>query len=191
MKFLEKLQGSVETERLLLRRWRPGDFADFQRMAMDRELMLAAGGEPAADIGAARRRFRRAVQEGYAITWKEGGKVLGHFQFARDLGCRNISSFIIGYWLEKPYWGQGIMTEALGAMVRHGFEKKKAEVLAIGHQVGNEGSRRVIEKCGFCYEGTRRRALRRSDGAVFDDVCYSILREEYLADSGRYSGGMP
>lgn len=64
MGLLDRLRGSVETERLLLRKWRQEDFEDFQRMAMDKELMLAAGAEPAADTKAARRRFRRAVKEG-------------------------------------------------------------------------------------------------------------------------------
>lgn len=81
--------------------------------------------------------------------------------------------------MEKPHWGKGYMTEALEAMVRFGFDRKKAEVLAVGHEVGNEGSRRVIEKCGFRHEGTRRHAFRRCDGRVFDDECYSLLREEY------------
>ncbi len=184
MKLLDRLRGSVETERLLLRKWRQEDFVDFQRMVMDEELMLAAGAGPCPDVKAVKRRFRRAVQEGYAIIWKDNGQAIGNFQFARDMGRLNVTSFIIGYWLEKPYWGQGAMTEVLGAMVRHGFEKKKAEVLAVGHAVGNEGSRRVIEKCGFTHEGTRRQALRRSDGAVLDEEIYSILREEFLAGHG-------
>lgn len=181
MKLLDRLRGAVETDRLLLRKWRQADFIDFARQVADKEVMLPAGVRPAASDKEARKLFRRALKEGqYAIVLRETGAAIGHFQFARDLSRRNVSSFVIGYWLEKPFWGKGYMTEALRAMVRHGFEKKKAEVLAIGHEVGNEGSRRVIEKCGFIHEGTRRRAFRRCDGALLDDACYSMLREEYF-----------
>ena len=78
------------------------------------------------------------------------------------------------------------MTEALAAMVRCAFERKHVEVLAIGHFQGNHCSRRVIEKCGFQYEGTIRQGFRRYDGQVFDDVCYSILKEEYFAHPQRF-----
>ena len=72
------------------------------------------------------------------------------------------------------------MTEALRAMVQYGFERKGLDVLAIGHFKENSRSRRVIEKCGFHYEGTLSQAFQRFDGKVFDDVCYSILREDYF-----------
>lgn len=59
-------------------------------------------------------------------------------------------------------------------------------MLAISHFAQNQRSRRVIEKCGFRYEGTILRGFRRFDGQVFDDVCYSITREEYFAHPERY-----
>ena len=60
------------------------------------------------------------------------------------------------------------------------------DVLAIGHFKENSRSRRVIEKCGFHYEGTLSQAFQRFDGKVFDDVCYSILREDYFSCPERY-----
>ena len=90
------------------------------------------------------------------------------------------------YELPRAYWGRGYMTEALAAMVRCAFERKHVDVLAIGHFQGNHRSRRVIEKCGFQYEGTIRQGFRRYDGQVFDDVCYSILKEEYFAHPQRF-----
>ena len=44
----------------------------------------------------------------------------------------------------------------------------------------------MIEKCGFHYEGTLSQAFQRFDGKVFDDVCYSILREDYFSCPERY-----
>ena len=59
-------------------------------------------------------------------------------------------------------------------------------MLAISHFAGNDRSRRVIEKCGFRYEGILYQAYRRYDGMVFDDVCYAILKEDYFSDPERY-----
>ena len=61
-------------------------------------------------------------------------------------------------------------------MVRCAFERKHVDVLAIGHFQGNHRSRRVIEKCGFQYEGTIRQGFRRYDGQVFDDATPSSKR---------------
>ena len=72
------------------------------------------------------------------------------------------------------------MTEALAAMVTCAFEKKKVDVLAVSHYSDNERSRRVIEKCGFRLEGVVPWACKRFDGKICDDVCYSILREDYI-----------
>ena len=71
------------------------------------------------------------------------------------------------------------MTEALRGMVRHAFDVMRVDVVGIRHFVGNERSRRVIERAGFVFEGVVPQAFCRFDGKVFDDASYSILREEY------------
>lgn len=83
----------------------------------------------------------------------------------------------IGYWLGRDYWGQGVMTEAVGRMCREAFAawdivRIHAEVFA-----PNAGSRRVLEKAGFSLEGTRRAAVYKN-GQVLDACVYALLREE-------------
>lgn len=74
VRLLDKLRGAVETDRLLLRKWRQEDFADFARQAADEEVMLPAGVKPAAGEKEARKLFRRAVKEGqYAIVLRGTG----------------------------------------------------------------------------------------------------------------------
>ncbi len=60
----------------------------------------------------------------------------------------------IGYWLGKPYWGQGFATEAARALISRCFRKEAVEAVTCGHFVDNPGSARVIEKLGFSETGT-------------------------------------
>ena len=59
------------------------------------------------------------------------------------------SEYELGYWLGKPYWGKGLMTEAAREIVRYGFEERNAEKIWCGYYKGNERSHRVAEKVGF------------------------------------------
>ena len=73
------------------------------------------------------------------------------------------------------------MTEAVRAVLRYAFETLCLEMVTVYHYPFNHRSSRVIEKCGFHYEGTLRRGTTRFDGQVLDNVCYSLLRGEYEA----------
>lgn len=191
MKLVQKLRGDMETERLLLRKWRLSDFEDFVKFAADPEVMPASGAKPAATLEEAETQFHRALRDGgcYAIVLKETGRAIGKIKFQKDLRRLQVNSLSIGYELNREYWGNGYMTEALRAMISCAFEKKKVEVLGISHFTVNQRSRRVIEKCGFRHEGTLLKAFQRYDGEIFDDECYSILREEYFQNQEKYLGG--
>jgi ribosomal-protein-alanine N-acetyltransferase len=60
----------------------------------------------------------------------------------------------IGYVLSKDYWGQGLMPEAVKAVIDWLFEEEKLDFIMVGHFDWNNQSRRVIEKCGFQYVKT-------------------------------------
>lgn len=190
MGLLGKLLGEMETSRLVLRRWREGDYEDFLSFAADPAVMLSSGAKPVRTQEEGETAFRRALWDSgcYAIVLKETGKAIGKIKFQKDLRRYQVNSLSIGYELAREYWGNGYMPEALRAMIVCAFQRKNVEVLAISHFAGNDRSRRVIEKCGFRYEGTIVQAFCRCDGRVMDDVCYSILREEYEADPQRYGG---
>lgn len=88
---------------------------------------------------------------------------------------------MIGYALREESWGKGYMTEVVRHMMQFGFESLCLDLISVGHFEFNDRSRRVIEKCGFRYEGTLRRASSIFDGSVHDALVYSMLREEYFA----------
>ena len=79
---------------------------------------------------------------------------------------------IIGYWLGEPYWGRGIMTDAVRhvsdyALAELGFVRLEAPVYE-----WNPASMRVLEKCGFLREGVRRRSVLK-DARIIDSVLYA------------------
>ena len=85
----------------------------------------------------------------------------------------------IGYALAKDCWGKGLMTEAVQAMLKHGFGNLGLDRISVTVNPDNDKSLNVIRKCGFTYEGTLRQAFLVYDGSVRDIMCFSISREEY------------
>ena len=88
-----------------------------------------------------------------------------------------INSCEVGYILGEDYWGQGLMTEALKAVLTFllqeaGFNRVSAEFVTI-----NPASGRVMEKAGMSYEGTLRQA-KFHKGQVKDYSIYSILQSD-------------
>ncbi len=85
----------------------------------------------------------------------------------------------IGYWLGEPYWGKGIMTEAVKRMVDYGFHHLKLVRIFTGVFDYNKGSQRVLEKAGFQLECTFRKALIKNE-VVCDEYRYAVINEEKL-----------
>jgi ribosomal-protein-alanine N-acetyltransferase len=84
----------------------------------------------------------------------------------------------IGYDLDPAYWGQGIMTEALRAVLRYGFEKMGLNRIQAIIDSGNTRSLKLVHRLGFQNEGVLR---QRSyfNGQFLDDVCSSLLKKEW------------
>ena len=58
----------------------------------------------------------------------------------------------LGYWIGKPYWGQGLIPEASRALMRYAFEELGMRAVWCGYYDGNEKSRKVQTKLGFVYQ---------------------------------------
>ena len=81
----------------------------------------------------------------------------------------------LGYWLGEPFWGRGIMTEAVRDFVRWAFEELDLNRIYAEPFEGNTASARVLEKAGFVREG-RMRANALKDGKVMDSLLYARVR---------------
>jgi|SRR4051794_8151141 RimJ/RimL family protein N-acetyltransferase len=60
----------------------------------------------------------------------------------------------LGYWLGAPHWGNGLVTEAVGAMVEAYFAYTPGRLLTSAARIENAASRRVLQKCGFAHAGS-------------------------------------
>ncbi len=89
----------------------------------------------------------------------------------------------LGYWLGRPYWGRGYATEAVRALVAHGFQKLSLAGLKSGHFKDNHRSGHVLAKNGFRYagEGPRPCLARGDDIAHVDVVLTRAQWEEFTA----------
>lgn len=78
----------------------------------------------------------------------------------------------LGYWLAEPFWGQGIMTQAVELIVAYGFESFPIERIFARPFGTNIGSARVLEKAGFQLEARLERTIFKN-GQYYDELIYS------------------
>ena len=84
----------------------------------------------------------------------------------------------LAYWLARPFWGQGIMSEALQTVVHFTFNELELHRLWAGTDPRNLASCRLLERNGFEREGVLRQTTHRDDGWV-DTAVYGLLRVDY------------
>lgn len=92
----------------------------------------------------------------------------------------------IGYWLGVPYWNKGYMTEAVRLVCYLSFKHLDAARAYATVFVGNNGSRRVLEKNGFSVDGTLRSHVFKR-GQFVDSWFMTLLRSEWDAEQGQFS----
>ncbi len=86
----------------------------------------------------------------------------------------------IGYWLGREFWGRGIVTDAVVAATRHGFEQLGMHRVFAVPFARNAASGRVLEKAGYGREGLMRRSALK-DGEVLDQWLYAACDDRPLA----------
>lgn len=175
---------TLETERLILRPFSPRDLDDFYEYARNPNVGPNAGWKPHESREESQEILARIIEGGevWALECKENHSVIGSAGLHADKRREGVNARMLGYVLSEDYWGRGLMAEAAGRIMRHAFEELGVDILSVYHYPHNRRSKRVIEKCGFSYEGTLRQGSRIFDGTVYDSVCYSITRSEYCGN---------
>ena len=148
----------IETERLILRPWREDDAEALYKYASDPDIGPPAGWPPHTDVDNSLKIIKTvfAAPETYAVCLKDdtpigsvGLKLKGSTDMTdRDDECE------LGYWIGKPFWGQGMIPEAARALLEHAFTHLGMQAVWCGYYDGNEKSKRVQEKLGFLYHHT-------------------------------------
>lgn len=172
---------TLETERLVLRDWSGDDAEGLYFYGKSSKVGPMAGWKPHESKEESEQILQMFIKEGdcWAICLKDSGKIIGSAGLHRD-AKRDVKNVrMLGYVLAEEYWGQGLMPEACIEILRFAFEELKLDLVSVYHYSFNAQSRRVIEKLGFRHEGVLRHATKRFDGAVLDEVCYSMTRDEF------------
>jgi len=80
----------------------------------------------------------------------------------------------LGYWLGEPFWGRGIMSEAVMRFTRYGFDELQLVRIFAEPFETNRASARVLEKAGFVCEGQLRANVYK-DGQFLDSLLYACV----------------
>ena len=149
---------TLESDRIVLRPWRENDAAALYKYASDPEVGPRAGWPPHKSIKESLEIIRTVFHSDttWAIVLKETGEPIGAMGYMNSDGNllpSRAGEPLVGYWVGKPFWNQGICTEALQLMLNHIRETTDIRSLIGSHFIDNPASGRVMEKCGFVPTG--------------------------------------
>ncbi len=176
----------METERLLLRPWLESDAAALYRYASDPDIGPIAGWPPHTSIANSLEIIRTvfSAPETYAVVLKETEEPVGScgILFSNSLHTADMKQgeAEIGYWIGKPYWGQGLIPEAVRALLSRGFQTLGLDAVWCGYYEGNLKSKRVCEKCGFKFHHTNRDIVSPL-GDTRTEHFYLMTQQDYHA----------
>ena len=141
-----------------------------------------------------RRRLKPYISRIYAEAHENGSPLMRamFYEFPEDPVCWDLTDqYMFGpdylvapvmtpgaYCLGRAFWGQGIMTEALRAVLRCLFENTSVRVIRAAHDTQNPASGRVMDKAGMMREGIARGTGLNNQG-ICDVLWHSLTRAEY------------
>ncbi|MCL2004428.1 MAG: GNAT family N-acetyltransferase [Oscillospiraceae bacterium] len=172
---------TLETERLILRRFHIGDadamFRNWANSNLDIAKYLDWNGSTFNTINNWIVAYEKDDSYNWAIVLKDLGEPIGYIN-AHDIDdLRNMLE--IGYAIGEKFWHKGIATEAARKIIAFFFEDVKVNRIAAKHNSTNPRSGGVMRKVGMSFEGTQRQASRTG----CDVVLYALLAEDYFNKS--------
>jgi [ribosomal protein S5]-alanine N-acetyltransferase len=183
---------TLQTQRLFLRQFQEQDAHDCYRQLTDPQVCQFYG-NPDTIERKSLQSAQRAIALGNSHFQRKNMIALGICLQAPDtpvIGRIALQEFQnqtiaeLAYWLARPYWGAGLMSEALQAVLHFGFETLELHRLWAATDPRNLPSCRLLERNGLVREGVLRQATSRNDGWA-DSAIYAILKD----GSGRLCAG--
>lgn len=177
----------LETDRLVLRPWREDDAESLFVYASDENVGPIAGWSPHRSVAESLEIIKTVFsQEGvFAVTLKPDDTAIGCIGLIRGRKSNfpiDDDEGEISYWIGVPFWGRGLIPEAMERVIRYGFEELCLKRLWCGYFDGNEKSRRAQEKCGFRYHHTNPATyFELTDDVRIEHV--SVLENPAASDS--------
>jgi len=176
------LDRRLATARLVLRPLTLDDLDALFAIGKDPEVVRYTGRPPEASIDDTRTRHERiatSLDDGSGIRWGivRDGEVVGTAGIFRWDPKHQQAQ--LGYDLARAHWGQGLMTEALGAVLDDAFVRFELHRVDAHVDPDNVASTRVLAKLGFVAEGRTRESFRFPDGHFGDTLVYGLLRGDW------------
>ncbi len=152
----------LKTEHLVLRPWSESDAKSLYEYAKDEDVGPAAGWRPHKSVEESIEIIKNVLsaEQCYAICEKNDNVAIGCIELRlkgntdmtdSDTECE------LGYWLGKPFWGRGYMSEAGKKILEYAFESLGMTAVWCGYYDGNLKSKRVQERLGFVFHHTCKR----------------------------------
>lgn len=183
----------VETERVILRRWEPGDVDAWLEHLNTPECTAHLGGVRTPEEVAEKfdKMVRGWEENGFSflmMAHRDSGLFLGTCGIARienDAAPDELQGAVqVGWQLRADYWGQGYAVEAARAVMDFGFDRAGVDCIYSQTSHANRASWRVMEKLGM-----RRRADLDYDDPKYPakdnpTIIYAITRADWLSLAG-------
>lgn len=174
---------TIETERLILRKFEADDAeCMYYNWANDDDVTRYITWPAHSSMEVSKNFISNVVKDyesdskyEWCIELKENGEAIGDISAPRLF--ENVETVEIGYVLGKKYWNKGIVTEALGAVIKFFFEEVEVNRIEAKHDTNNPASGEVMKKCGMQFEGILRKAGKNNTG-ICDLALYSILKDD-------------
>jgi RimJ/RimL family protein N-acetyltransferase len=163
----------IETERLTLRPFRSSDAGEFARLAGDWAVASMTSDIPYPFTRRQAFGWLTPVRGEVRFAIERDGRLLGGVGFYR----RPSGTAELGFWLGRPWWGQGYATEAARAVLRQGLKNPRLPGYSSAHFVDNHASARVLHKLGFEPEG-RAHIECSARGCQVEAVTYGLDRRQ-------------
>lgn len=151
----------LETKRLILRPFEESDAESIYEYAKNPNVGPIAGWPVHTSVENSLEIIKTvlAVPETYAVCLKEDNMAIGSIGLMIGSASNLDLPFDeaeIGYWIGEPFWGQGLIPEAIRCVIKYAFEDLRLQRLWCGYFEGNIKSKRAQEKCGFVYHHTNK-----------------------------------
>ena len=183
---LATLDLAIETHRLRLRPWRASDLEDIWPVVSDPafpRLMSWEAHRSKDETAEWLDRAARVAASNEAVQWaiEHEGKAIGSIGFHEvcwQLRALRVDRGELGYWLAPAHHRKGLMTEAVQAVVRYGFETMGLHKIVVTCMAENVASKRVIEKAAFRWVGRAEDDVWR-DGRWHAHLLYELTAPEW------------
>jgi ribosomal-protein-alanine N-acetyltransferase len=175
---------TIETERLILRKFKISDDEAMLKYWIADEKIQSLYSEPVyttkAEVDELLEKYINSYQKNdyyrWAIIEKNSGECIGQIAYFLVDSKNNFAE--IEYCIGSDFQCKGYATEATKAVIKYGFNKINLHKVQICTKAINKPSKRVIEKCGFTYEGTLRDYFY-IDGEYVGRLYFSMLKSEF------------